>query len=232
MKQINRTTFLVVFFILVFIETVVANFEGLQILHYISKPLIVSSLLFYFISNNTHLNKQTITFTVLALIFSILGDVLLLFVCRLEHFFIAGLLSFLIAHIMYILVFFKKRNQKSKPYGFIILLVLYALGLFSLLQSRLGDLLAPVFIYMCVILLMSIFAFLRRGMVHSSSFNLVFAGAVLFMVSDSLLAINKFYTSLYFADFGIMFTYALAQLLLVFGLLKQGSLSVKSANKL
>jgi len=221
MESKQRTLFFVVFFILVFIETIIANFEGLQTLHYISKPLIVGSLIVYFFKHNKHLNTHTKKFTSLALIMSLIGDILLLFVYKSEYFFIAGLLAFLTAHIMYCLVFLKHRNPTTKPYRFIIILLAYALGLFSVLKSGLGDLLVPVIVYMCVILLMAVSAFLRRGKVNALSFNLVFIGALVFMLSDSLLAVNKFYEPLVLADFSIMFTYALAQLLIVFGLLKQ-----------
>lgn len=221
MKPVHKTLFLIVFSILVFIETVIANFEGLGNLHFISKPLIVGLLLFYFSKYGKHLESHTKTFTTLALSFSLAGDVLLLLVYKSGHFFIAGLLAFLIAHVMYVLVFLKQRNAEIKPYGFILLLLIYASGLFSLLKSGLGDLLVPVIIYMCVILLMVVSAFLRRKKVNASSYNLVFVGALIFILSDSLLAVNKFYTPLPFADFSIMFTYALAQLSIVFGLLKQ-----------
>ena len=217
----NKIPFLVVFSILIFIETVIANFEGLGNLHFASKPLIVSLLLFYFSKHGKHLEPHAKIFTTLALSFSLAGDVLLLFVYKSGHFFIAGLLAFLIAHIMYALVFLRQRNAKTKPYGFILLLLIYASGLFSLLKSGLGDLLIPVIVYMCVILLMAVSAFLRRKKTNAYSYNLVFVGALTFMLSDSLLAVNKFYTPLPFADFSIMFTYALAQLSIVFGLLKQ-----------
>jgi uncharacterized membrane protein YhhN len=221
MKLKQHTLFFVVFSILVLIETIIANFEGLQALHYISKPLIVGSLIIYFLKQNKHLNAHTKKFTSLALILSLIGDILLLFVYKSEYFFIAGLIAFLTAHIMYCLVFLKQRNPTTKPYGFIIILLAYTIGLFSILKSELGDLLIPVIVYICVILLMTVSAFLRRGKANSTSFYLVFIGALFFMLSDSLLAINKFHSPIAFAGFSIMFTYALAQLLIVVGLLKQ-----------
>ncbi len=221
MKPMHKSYFLIVFSILVFIETIIANFEGLENLHFVSKPLIVGLLLFYFSKYGKHLKPHTKTFTILALSFSLVGDVLLLFVYRSGLFFIAGLLAFLIAHIMYSIVFLKQRNTEMKPYGFVFLLLIYASGLFYLLKPGLGDLLVPVVIYMFIILLMAVSAFLRHKSTNPSSYNQIFIGALVFMLSDSLLAINKFYSPFDFADFGIMFTYALAQLLIVFGLLKQ-----------
>jgi uncharacterized membrane protein YhhN len=74
---------------------------------------------------------------------------------------------------------------------------------------------------MLVILSMATTAFLRQGNVVKNSFVLVFIGAILFMISDSILALNKFYQPLPFTNISIMFTYGFAQLFIVFGLLKQ-----------
>lgn len=221
MRLNSKTIFIIIFSILVFIETIIANIEGLDDLHFLSKPLIVGSLILYFLKQSTHLDLSTQRFTYLALGFSLLGDILLLFVYKADLFFIGGLLAFLVAHIMFSIVFLKQRDTVTKPYGFIAILLVYAYGLFFLLKDGLGELLLPVILYMCVILLMATSAFLRKKKENPISFNLVFTGALVFMVSDSLLAINKFYTPFHLADFSIMLTYALAQLLIVFGLLKQ-----------
>ena len=61
---------------------------------------------------------------------------------------------------------------------------------------------------------------MRKGIVNSSSYNLVFIGAIFFMISDSILALNKFYQPIPFSNISIMLTYALAQYLIVLGILK------------
>ncbi|WP_299887706.1 lysoplasmalogenase [uncultured Lacinutrix sp.] len=226
MKPNNNYLFFIIFFFLVAIETTVANLDGLTWLHYIFKPLIVISLIIYFTKHNKHLSIYTQKFTFFALTFSLIGDILLLFVNRSQLFFIGGLIAFLIAHILYSLVFFNKRNKNTKWYGFVAIILIYTILLFSYLKTGIGHLLIPVIIYMLVILTMVTSAFLRKGMVNTNSFNLVFIGALIFIASDSLLALNKFYAPLSIANFGIMFTYALAQLLIVLGLLKQQDFKV------
>ena len=79
----------------------------------------------------------------------------------------------------------------------------------------------PVILYMVVILTMATMAFLRQGSVNNLSFNLVVIGAILFLISDSLLALNKFHSPFSFADISIIFTYGLAQLFIVLGIKKQ-----------
>ena len=80
--------------------------------------------------------------------------------------------------------------------------------------------LIPVMIYMIVILAMATSAFVRKGIVNKYSYNFVFIGAIFFMISDSILALNKFYEAIPLANILIMTTYALAQYLIVIGILK------------
>lgn len=92
--------------------------------------------------------------------------------------------------------------------------------LFYVMFDGLGDMLYPVTVYMLVILTMAVTAFLRQGKVLPISYTLVFLGALLFMLSDSILALNKFYKPLPLSNISIMLTYALAQYFIVLGLLK------------
>ena len=152
--------------------------------------------------------------------FSLLGDVMLMFVDTSEHFFTLGLVAFLTAHIMYVLVFLKHRNKQKSPFGFIALLLIYAACLFNFLKDGLGDMLIPVIVYMFIILAMATTAFLRKNNVNILSYGLVFFGAICFMISDSILALNKFYQPIPWSNVSIMVTYALAQYLIVIGILK------------
>jgi uncharacterized membrane protein YhhN len=189
-------------------------------LHYVTKPAILVSLIAYFLTSSNHLNKTLKLLTLFALLFSLLGDVLLMFVHKSEGYFMFGLIAFLLAHIMYIIVFLKHKNPNKNPYVFTLIALLYAAILFYIMFDGLGDMLYPVTVYMLVILTMAITAFLRQGKVLPLSYTLVFLGALLFMLSDSILALNKFYKPLPLSNISIMLTYALAQYFIVLGLLK------------
>jgi uncharacterized membrane protein YhhN len=212
--------FTIIFTIIVALELFFGSFESYTYWHYFTKPAIVISLLLFFIFNSGHLSLFIKSVTILALLFSLLGDVLLMFVSNSAHFFIAGLVSFLLAHIMYILVFLRDRDSKRNSVPFITFLLLYATGLFFLIKDGLGDLLIPVLVYMTVILVMATTAFMRKGILVDRGYLFVFIGAIFFMISDSLLATNKFYTTLPFSNVCIMATYALAQFLIILGILK------------
>lgn len=216
----SEKKFAILFFLIVLFEIITGSTETLQNAHFIAKPAIVISLLFLFIKTSGALNKALKQLTIAALVFSLLGDILLMFIAESPHFFTVGLVAFLLAHVMYILVFLKHRNKSKSMLGFLAILLVYAAGLFYLLNTGLGDMLIPVIVYMIVILSMAVTAFLRQHTVNNLSYKLVFAGAIFFMISDSILALNKFYQPLPLSNISIMLTYALAQFLIVLGILK------------
>ncbi|APY09283.1 lysoplasmalogenase [Winogradskyella sp. J14-2] len=221
MKLTNtEKQFSILYSIIVLFEIITGSTRTLEIVHYIAKPAIVFSLMFLFIKTSGSISKSIKRITLLALGFSVLGDILLMFVDQSPHFFTIGLVAFLLAHVMYILVFLKHRNNQKPIIGFVILLLAYASGLFYLLKDGLGEMLIPVIVYMVVILSMATTAFMRKGKVNNLSYNLVFVGAIFFMISDSILALNKFYEPLPFSNISIMLIYALAQFFIVIGILK------------
>ena len=212
--------FSILFFIIVLIELLSGSTESIQNVHYIAKPAIVISLIFLFTKTSESLSKSIKNITHLALVFSLIGDILLMFVDKSEHFFTLGLIAFLTAHVMYVLLFLKHRNKDNSPYGFIVLLIIFATSLFYFLKDGLGEMLIPVVVYMFVILSMATTAYLRKNKVNILSYGLVFLGALFFMISDSILALNKFYQTIPWSNISIMLTYTLAQYLIVIGILK------------
>jgi uncharacterized membrane protein YhhN len=189
-------------------------------IHLIAKPLIVLGLIghYYFQSTN-----RSFVF-ILALLFCWAGDVLLLF--QGEMFFIAGLISFLIGHVLYILCYrqFQFADKTKELLGpqkvrFSLPIVLYGTGLVVILFPVLGDLKIPVMIYALVLTLMVLNALLRYGKTSMRSFLFIFLGAILFMASDSMLAINRFLQPFAEAGVLVMITYCAAQFLIVEGML-------------
>lgn len=213
--------FTAIFSLIVILELISNQIESLSSLHIAVKPLIVISIMFFFYKQSKSFQKSIRQLMLLALFFSLMGDVLLMFVEQNPLFFICGLIAFLLAHVMYILVFIKNRKPSQKVLPIIVVLLIYGSGLFYVLKDGLGEMLIPVIAYMLVILTMATTAFLRKGNDSSQSYQLVFLGAVLFLISDSLLALNMFYKPIPLASISIMVTYALAQFFIVFGILKQ-----------
>jgi uncharacterized membrane protein YhhN len=186
--------------------------------HFICKPLLMPMLIFHLFRSAPGTDRKYI---IGGLTLSWLGDIFLLFESSQSIFFIVGLCSFLLAHVAYILYF--RNTQSAAPsllaqYPLIILLVAaYSLGLFFFLLPNLGDLQIPVLVYAMVIgcmLLGSIHIFWK---VKNPANGYFLGGAGLFVLSDSILALNKFYTPLPLAGVWIMLTYCAAQFFIVKG---------------
>lgn len=216
------TYFLSIFCIIVILDIWVGSF-GEDSWRHFTKPLILFSLFVYFASNGRSLTKRTYWLTLSALIFSWLGDVFLMYENISSKYFVVGLLSFLTAHILYSILFFKVgKSPMTKAFWAVLsLLLIYGAFLFSQIQAGLGALKIPVIFYIAIILMMALTAFGRKGKVPTHSFNLVFVGALFFMASDSILAINKFLTPFPYSHLLIMGTYAAAQFMIIKGILIQ-----------
>jgi len=98
--------------------------------------------------------------------------------------------------------------------------LIYEFALLYAMLSSLGEMFVPVLVYATVISAMCIFALNRCGRVNAARFKWVFIGAIVFVLSDSTIAINKFLTSIPVSGLWIMSLYAFSQYLIVNGILK------------
>jgi uncharacterized membrane protein YhhN len=89
---------------------------------------------------------------------------------------------------------------------------------FYLIYPNLGGLKIPVIAYILVIVGMVTTARARFKKTNAASFWQVFIGALLFLISDGILAIARFFNDFQDAGILIMGTYATAQLLIVMGI--------------
>jgi uncharacterized membrane protein YhhN len=194
-----------------------ALWRGYDQAHSIIKPLLMPALLIYFVKTK-YVRSFSSTLLTFALLFSWAGDVFLLFQEDSPSMFLFGLVSFLLAHVVYIVVFQRlseKTQTKPLQYSISILLVLYGGLLTFLLWPGLGNMEIPVMIYAAAITIMGISAVIRKG----RGYGVLLIGALCFIASDSILAYNKFFAAIEFSSLWIMSTYLLAQFLIVQGTL-------------
>jgi uncharacterized membrane protein YhhN len=167
-----------------------------------------------------------------ALLFSWIGDVILLFANISEIYFILGLVAFLISHVIYIILFNKQNKPdvpKNKSVFFIGLgfILVYLTTILTVLLPKLGDLQLPVIVYALTISTMLLYAFSGYLIWKKPANTYIFIGAIVFVLSDSILAMDKFYEPIYKNSFFIMLTYLMAQYLIVIGILKLNSVRTK-----
>ena len=201
-----------------------------QTIRYITKPLLMPLLVVYFTTNTKPFASSLKKWIVLALLFSWLGDLMLMFESANGNFFIFGLVAFLLAHIFYILFYENVLRLESvkKNYLWFIPVLIYYTVLIYVLSPHLGDMKLPVRIYGIVISYMLIQALQVGKIKNPVAAALMIAGAMLFITSDSILALNKFYKQFEYAGILIMITYGIAQLLITMGAVKYiGSTSIQ-----
>ncbi len=192
-------------------------------LEYMVKPLIMIWVGGYFL---LYKKKKEFTVPVLvAFFFSWVGDNFLMFSGNNELFFFAGVGGFFIAQLTYIYTFatFKEKAGKGflqKNLVLVFPFLVYVSGIYILLFPGLEGLMKPIIlVYALSLIGMSMVALNRKERVGQSSFKLVFIGSMLFLASDSMIALNKFYAEFTLAGFWIMITYITAQYLIMRGLI-------------
>jgi uncharacterized membrane protein YhhN len=144
------------------------------------------------------------------LLFSLAGDVFLMLP---RDRFVAGLASFLVAHLFYVAAFAPRPPALAAP---LVLAALVAYGgvLLRALWPRLGDLRAPVAVYATALLVMAWQAAERWAAVDTTSALLAMLGAGLFVISDSVLAWERFRRRHAYGQAVVLGTYFAAQWLI------------------
>ena len=204
-------------FLLIVLTDLFAIYTGNQLIQYIVKPMILVSLFVFFAFQVTAVKPKGQDARISALlleglVLSLVGDTLLMFDAD-PLFFLLGLSAFLLAHVFYILSFYtilKAEKLTLAPRLFIPVGIYYALLVF-LLFPVLGEMRIPVLVYGMVISIMFVLALHMTTMVYRQAGNWMAIGAALFVLSDSLLAFNKFYHPFPYAGIYIMLSYAAAQ---------------------
>lgn len=195
-----------------------------KLMIYASKPFLMLLLMGYY-HHRVGLKKGFDVLIILALTFSLLGDVFLMLRPHSEGLFLLGLGSFLIAQIGYAVAFIidirTPMFSKWKAMDIVMPLMIFtysALFALLLIGELEGTIRTAVIIYLSGITLMSMSAALRIRDGLTSDRLMVLSGAILFVLSDSLIAITKFFDpTIPYARFMIMLLYIVGQFLIISG---------------
>jgi uncharacterized membrane protein YhhN len=188
------------------ILTIYAKLRENELLQFIFKPLtLLAIILLVYLNSSAPMNFYQMA-VLAGLIFSLIGDVLLI---RQDRYFVQGLIAFLLGHLCYIAAFWTDPNLLSGLFYLI-----YVIFFLRLLWPGLGKLKVPVIVYAVVIATMGWMALSLTINHHDHHTFHAFLGSVVFIVSDSLLAFNKFKTKISLGPFWILATYFLAQWLI------------------
>ena len=174
---------------------------------FVLKPL--TTLLIIGIAASISIETPYAKWVLLALALSLCGDVFLMFgdgARSDDRAFIAGLGSFLLAHLAFVCAFLQGVKSPELP-SWLAALVFYAAGLLAVLLPRAGALKLPVLVY-CLVLAAMVFAAAARHASVAEPYTLrALIGALLFMLSDSLLGCRRFIGRYPFAQALFLSTY-------------------------
>lgn len=221
MKRLTRL--LLWIFAILAITDIVFVYLRYDTLRYASKSLLVPVLFLAYVAE-TRLQSPFSKLLGAALFFCWLGDVSLLF----ANLFLAGLVMFLLAHILFIIYTLRIRGKgllNFQPLAALPVLVYWIL-FSAFLSPYLDKLKIPVMIYaavICTFLSLTLNLFWK---VHWKIAVLFFCGAGQFVLSDSLLAANRFIYPFPFAGEMVMLTYCSALFLIVKGSMHHTKMNV------
>lgn len=210
-----------VFIVVLGVDIYFNNTPQLSNFRLITKPTL-TLLLFILFYKNRQLKtvKEQFMLTV-AFILMAIGDIFLLenLPC---YSLPVGLVTFLGVNLIYAWLFYQTAHfslKKSLPY--ILFVFLYCFVVFYMIYDKLGAFFAPTMVYMLILLNMAQAAYLRYSLVNKSSYYLILFGAILFLVSQSIVALNNFYKEVPYKNILIMLFYGVSQLLIILGLLAE-----------
>jgi uncharacterized membrane protein YhhN len=222
----KNTTVNATAFALALIGTIVGGMKDWYLLVFICKPALLIILSSWFFFNSRRVGDRFTLLIQAGLFFSLIGDVALM-LQHLDRFnFLIGLGAFMIAHLCYALAF-GHNIIEAGPGGNLLVPTVLSAGVLAFGFFFAYDLLPyvdegvamPVVVYACAISLMGVGASFRFSRTFHRSFLLVLVGAVFFIASDSILAVNRFMKPLDHAEWSVMLTYGIGQFLIAAGAL-------------
>ncbi|MBN9630894.1 MAG: lysoplasmalogenase [Actinobacteria bacterium] len=204
-------------YIVVGITHLVAILAGADAVVAVTKPLLMPALLLALLLALSSRRGETVVLASLGILFGWLGDLSLMDV---GPGFVVGLAFFLLGHVAYIVLFVRRLRVRRLPRWWSAVYVPWFVGLLAVLAPHAGGLLVPLALYGL--------ALAALGIIGSACSPWIASGAALFVVSDSLLGLDRFLPGFAMpqVDFAIMLTYIAAQGLICWGVVRQSRAAV------
>lgn len=223
-------TFTLTFLAITLLE-ILGDVFDIRVLHYGCKPLIMALLMLYVWQFCRAVGfVGYIRWLLAGMVFAMLGDILLMI--QEVDLFAPGLGAFLVMQICYSIAFLKSIQaggqtitrrwliRSSIPFALYLIIFLIVLRPAFVGKPALEVLWWPVVIYAICLNSMGVLAVQRQEL---PGYNQVVLGALLFILSDSAIAVDKFLSPFAGSTWLVMSTYAAAQYLIMVGMIQQRS---------
>ena len=202
-----------ILFLIVWLLHLWAAHAGHMRLQRVTKPMLLALLLCWYTLEASSFSPLVF----LALLAGLAGDVLLMYEDRAQAFFLVGLAAFLGGHALYVAAFLRTLPLPLQPPAWLLLPLLLPLimgvTIYRIIRKGATGMRPACLAYIAVIACMNMTAILAAWAHPGPIAMLPVLGAVLFLCSDTALALGKFHVKP-FTDAFIMATYGLAQALL------------------
>ncbi len=218
----NRKYFTFVFGFILITDILVKLFLETFPYRYVSKPLIMISLIGFYVTNQKEDTKGGYNLMVIALFCFLIGDIFLI-AYEINAFYIIGVVLFIVGKLFYVFRFSNQKDFKLlRLIPFFMICFVYMVGLMHFVMGNLGSFLIPILIYIFVSLMVVLFAFLRKNEVDVKSYVLVLTGVVVAIISDSITVLQSFYNPNFpYHKILIMLIYGISQYLIVIGIVEE-----------
>ena len=224
MKSLNMSHRLVLgLFVLASVGNLVGQFVANHVLVMCTKPLIVPllALCCWILLKKNSISNFRVTTLISALAFGAMGDILLMFDGPAA--FLAGLIAFFIGHVFYLVTIGAPHKEPSGSHFALGVIVPVVLIFIMTMAAQLFK--VKGFLGMAVTLYAVTFAFCINACIHNAVIKrqrlywITVTGYVLFVISDTILAVGKFTEiKIPASGFWVMLTYILAQFLIALSL--------------
>jgi uncharacterized membrane protein YhhN len=199
--------------------TAAASIAAAIAVHFTAKPLLLwtfaplaTALILAIAFANWIARKNSYSLWIsVGLLFSFAGDILLL---RSDHFFTLGLSAFLLTHIAYLIAFTRDTRFPAQLSVWSLFLLFAASCYFFLFSSLPSGLRIPVAVYAALLVSMAAQAMGRNLKLRTTPARFAAIGSLLFVLSDCLLAFDRFYKPLPVAPLLVLLPYYAAQWLI------------------
>ncbi len=189
-----------------------------------TKPFLLLFLLLFYVSAAKHLD----VFLALALLFSWLGDVLL--IPKGHKWFTIGGISFMISHLFFILTYRHHIHLRDIPLHLLLpaAILYYGISLLVIRQiqpTTPKKMIGPMYFYLLCNSTMNVFSLMQLITLKSTGALAAFIGALLFYFSDCCLFLVRYHVNkdlIFKKHFTVMLSYLLGELMITAGIMMMG----------
>jgi len=188
----------------------------------LTKPLVMLSIIAFYLVNNNEKSRKKFKFMLLALIAYLLGDLFLVFY-NYTVLYIIGLILFIVGKLFYASRFSNQNDfNLTKLVPFLIACFLYMIFIMFFVLNNLKSFFVPTMLYLFASMIVALFAILRKGNVSKRSFNFVLIGIFFAVLCDSISIFQSFYNeNIPYHKITIMLTYGISQYFIVRGVVEE-----------